>query len=380
MGPISVIILLGIVQGFFLGSLLILIDSPNRRANRFLGLLFICFSISISHFFLKREDLYPAFPHLVGLPFPVLFLFGPLFYFYVRVLTDRTLKLHPLQLLHALPFVLMVLAALPLYLSSAEEKLAYTRGLDDATGVHMGLILGAVQVVHISVYVMAVRHNLRKYDRRIRDTNSSIEKINLRWLWIGTTNFIVVFGMILAFILIQALGAHVLPIYDVAVPISVSIIIYSMGYIGLRQPAIFSPQEESSTTARKYEKSTLTADKGRELAARLKEYMDRERPYLDSELTLPGLAERLAVPPHHISQVVNESLGLNFFDFVNGYRVEEARRLLQDPAKSAYTVLAVAEEAGFNSKTAFNTAFKKLTGQTPSAFRAAPSSQPPDPK
>lgn len=376
MSPISVIILLGIVQGFFLGSLLILIDSPNRRANRFLGLLFFCFSISISHFLLKRGDLYQTFPHLVGVPFPVLFLFGPLFYFYVRILTDRTLKLQSLQLLHAVPFVLAVVSALPLYVASAEEKLAYTRGMDDATGVHMGLILGAVQVVHISLYVVAVRHDLREYDRRIRNTNSSIEKINLRWLWIGTTNFILVFGMILVFIVIQALGAHVLRIYDVAVPISVSIIIYSMGYIGLRQPAIFSPQEESATTARKYEKSTLTAEKGRELAARLKEYMDRERPYLDSELTLPGLAERLAVPPHHISQVINESLGLNFFDFVNEYRVEEARRLLQDRTKSAYTVLAVAEEAGFNSKTAFNTAFKRLTGQTPSTFRAAASTPP----
>ena len=97
--------------------------------------------------------------------------------------------------------------------------------------------------------------------------------------------------------------------------------------------------------------------------------MQKERPYLESELTLPKLADLLQVPPHHLSQVINESLGQNFFDFVNAHRVEEAQRLLRDPERSAYTVLAIAEEAGFNSKTAFNTAFKKVTGKTPTEFR-----------
>ena len=98
--------------------------------------------------------------------------------------------------------------------------------------------------------------------------------------------------------------------------------------------------------------------------------MESEKPHLDSDLTLPKLADHLQIPPHHLSQIINESLKQNFFDFVNGYRVEEAKQLLLDPEKSSFTVLAIAEEAGFNSKTVFNTAFKKGTGKTPSAFRA----------
>jgi len=367
---IAIIVLLGIVQGLFLGSLLILIKSQNQRANRIFGVLYICFSISISHFFLDRTGLYYEFPHLFRVSFPVLFLFGPLFLFYVRVLTDRTLPLKAIDLLHGLPFALSVLAFLPFFFLPAEEKLAQMRVYQDTTGVHMGLILGLIQVLHVFAYILAVRHELRKYDRRIKDTKSSLEHINLRWLWIGTINFIIVFAMILVMIVLQAAGLDLLPIYNVAIPISVSIIIYYMGYLGLRQPTIFSPAEELGTSARKYEKSALTPEKGRELATRLKGFMEQERPFLDSELTLPKLAELLQVPPHHLSQIINESLGQNFFDFVNAYRVEEARRLFQDPEKSAYTVLAVAEEAGFNSKTAFNSAFKKVTGQTPSEYRS----------
>ena len=171
-------------------------------------------------------------------------------------------------------------------------------------------------------------------------------------------------------IVLQASGLDVLPVYNVTVPILVAIVIYYMGYLGLRQPTIFSPSEELGAISKKYEKSALTPDKGRELTQRLKECMERDRPFLDSELTLTKLAEMLEVPPHHLSQIINETLGQNFFDFINSYRVEEARRLLLNPDKLAYTVLAVAGEAGFNSKTAFNTAFKKSTGQTPSEYRS----------
>ena len=166
---IAVVILLGIVQGFFLGSVLILIKSPNQRANRFFGLLYICFSISISHFFLERADLYQDFPHLIRVGFPVLFLFGPLFLFYVRILTNRTLALKPIQLLHGVPFLLAILLSLPFYLSTAEVKLAQWDEYQAAIGVHMGLILGLLQVVHISAYMLAVRHELHRYDERIKE-------------------------------------------------------------------------------------------------------------------------------------------------------------------------------------------------------------------
>jgi len=121
--------------------------------------------------------------------------------------------------------------------------------------------------------------------------------------------------------------------------------------------------------AKKYEKSTLTNERSDAYLKKLLMVMETEKPYTDGDLALPKLASRLNMSAHHLSQIINERLQQNFFDFVNTYRVEEAKRKLVDPAKKHYSLLAIAEEVGFNSKSAFNTAFKKQTQMTPSEFR-----------
>jgi AraC-like DNA-binding protein len=105
------------------------------------------------------------------------------------------------------------------------------------------------------------------------------------------------------------------------------------------------------------------------LEAALVALMEAERPYRRGDLTLPELAEALGVTPHNLTEVVNTRLGQSFYDFVNGYRVREAQARLADPAYAGWTVLAVGLEAGFNSKSSFNAAFKRYAGTTPSAYR-----------
>ncbi|HLP15920.1 MAG TPA: helix-turn-helix domain-containing protein [Bacteroidota bacterium] len=372
MDLISLLILFGIVQGFFLGIILILMRSANRRANRVLGYLFVCFSCSICHFFLLRTGLYDRFPFLLRASFPFLFLFGPLYYYYVRILTDRTVVLGKEKWLHGIPFVLSWAYNIPYLMLSHEEKLAYIHTQFNPIWMHMGMILGMVQVIHVFIYIYFILKILRSYDARIRDTASSIEKINLRWLSTGTIVFIAVFALIFVMVILQAIGIPTLAFYTVSIPVIVSIIIYALGYLGLRQPEIFSPAEIQAPVdaiEKKYERSSLTPERTAEYAGRITSYMEQHRPYLDAELTLPALAELLSIPPHHLSQTINSRFNSNFFDFVNMYRVEEAKRLLTDTSKSAYTILALAQDAGFNSKTAFNAAFKRLTGKTPSMYR-----------
>jgi len=383
MDLISLIILFGIVQGFFLGFLLILMRSPNRRANRVLGYLFFCFSLSISHFFLLRTGLYETMPFLVRSSFPFLFLFGPLYYYYVRILTDRTVVLGRTKWLHGIPFALSWGYNIPFLLLGRDEQLRFIHSLYDPIWIHMGLVMGAVQVVHVFIYIAIILKLLSRYDEQIKRTKSSIEKINLQWLRTGTIGFIGVFGLIFLLVLLQASGIPTLSFYSVAVPIIVSIVIYALGVLGLRQPEIFSPAEilpaemlaSEAKQEKKYERSSLTDEQARELAGRIQTFMMDRRPHLDAELTLPSLAEQLSMPAHHLSQIINSHFDSNFFDYVNMHRVEEAKRLLHDASKSHYTIFALAQEAGFNSKTAFNAAFKRLTGVTPSVFRAAHSTK-----
>ena len=97
--------------------------------------------------------------------------------------------------------------------------------------------------------------------------------------------------------------------------------------------------------------------------------MEQEKPYLDGDLKMADLAGQLSIPSHHLSQIINERLDKNFFEFVNAYRVEQAKRILRDPQKQDYKILRVAFESGFNTKTTFNSAFKSEVGTTPSRYR-----------
>jgi AraC-like DNA-binding protein len=154
----------------------------------------------------------------------------------------------------------------------------------------------------------------------------------------------------------------------VTLPVVITIFIFIFGYLGLRQPEIILPVEEE-TVIKKYEKSTLTDEKGEVHLQLLLEVMDKSKPFLKNDLTLQKLAALLDISTHHLSQIINERLNQNFFDFINSYRIEDAKQKLLSPDFRNYTILAIAEECGFNSKSSFNTAFKKFTDQTPSEFR-----------
>ncbi len=120
---------------------------------------------------------------------------------------------------------------------------------------------------------------------------------------------------------------------------------------------------------KKYEKSGLSQEKAERCLEELPKLMKKERPYRDPELTLSDLATRLDISSRNLSEVINTRLNQNFFDFINQYRVEDVKKDLLDPKKSHLKILSLAFDAGFNSKTGFNTIFKKHNGMTPSEFR-----------
>ena len=125
----------------------------------------------------------------------------------------------------------------------------------------------------------------------------------------------------------------------------------------------------SEVQKQKYEHSNLRTTQKEKYLSKLKAFMMTEKPYQLSELTLAQLAEKVKIPSYHLSQVINEKLNCNFLDFINSYRVEEAKERLMDAKFSHYTIMAVAYEAGFNAKSTFYSVFKKQTGMTPSQFK-----------
>lgn len=365
----AIIILLGMAQAFFLGlGLLVLRKNRIAIANTFLGLLFLSISFSLIYAFLVRTNLYRSFPHFLNLSTPTLFLFGPLFFLYVTALTSTTFKLTRHHANHFIPFFVTIVYFVPFYLLTGDEKIAKVDLMIQGDVPLEAMMFGSAQIIHFTTYLIAVYLLLQKHTKNVQANFSTLEKINLRWLRFVVYGFAVIYAMMFAAFLLMLIGIKVYSIMQYGVAMVASIAVYTMGYMGLRQPLIFHG-ENIVEAPKKYEQSTMTEELAAKYLEQLLRTMNEKKSYTDPELTIQRLSEITSIPAYHLSQLLNEQLSKNFYDYINGLRIEEAKTNFKDPKKSHYSIFAIAEESGFHSKSVFNTAFKKYTGITPSEFR-----------
>jgi AraC-like DNA-binding protein len=367
MNIISIIIIIGIVNGILEGiALLVFMHRGNRRANRILGFLVIILSFCVSGMLIMSLRSYIEYPHLLLITQPFLFLIGPLFWLYVQLVTHRIDTFQPRLLYHAVPFILCLLYRAPFYIMSAADKAAIFEQWSSQS-IRSDLLVTGIQLTHIVIYLIFVLRQVRIHQSAIRKEYSSIEKINLTWVRIFVISICIVAVVMALFLLLDLFGfqsfVHTTSgLLGILLPLG-------LGYYGLRQPEIFLGLIEPVEIQKKYERSALTPEKADHYMKQLIAIMDNERPYHNSSLTIHDLADKLSIPVHYLSQVINDRLQQNFYDFVNRYRVDEVKRQLADPSSQKYTLMAVALNAGFNSKSVFNTAFRKYTGVTPSEYR-----------
>ena len=360
--------LFGVAQALLLTAVLLTVNRGNRMANRFLAGFVAVLAIGVGGSMMASEPLIFLFPHLLKIQDSMQFLAAPLLFLYIRTL----LKGSPpdkKDLLHFIPFVLALMFLVPFYFQSGETKFVSISSYSDFWR-RWTYIRSTTLLIQVITYLSLIAVMLAAYSRRLKRQPSAADK---------SVRFQVRF-MLAALSAIWILGALkyaitiALPVYDtqtadLLVPASLSLFVYAMAYIGLRRPEALTGAEDPPPPSRRYEKSTLTVERSETYLQKLLDLMANDKPYLNGELTLQKLAKTLAISPHHLSQMINEQLSQNFFDFINHYRIDEAKRMLADPARKHYSILAVSEEVGFNSKSAFNTAFKKHANMTPSEFR-----------
>lgn len=381
----SSILLLGAAHGGFLAIALLSVRSGNRVALKLLGLLTILFATDLAINYLNVSGLIVAFPKLAFVESVAVFLYGPLLYFYVCALTSKEpWTFSRDSWLHLVPFAAAVGILVP-FLQLSDETvvdLIYERSAMDRNAGYWAFgkwLLDASPRVLIALYLFLGFQRLAAHGRNIRESFSFIEHISLNWL----RNLLIAWAVLWAIYFVALAFGGKGPVEN-ALNVAMVFVVYALGYMGLRQPAIFTRSERSLSASRpaetaadaaetrektKYRRSSLDEGSAKVLLEELESVMKLEKPYLDAKLTLSELADRLSISSNYLSQVINQQTGSNFFDFVNGYRVEAAQELLADPAKGRLNVLTVAMDSGFNSKSAFYTAFKHHTNQTPTQFR-----------
>lgn len=380
----SLIIGAGLFQGVFLAVLLFGVKKGNAGANRILALLLLAFSINIAHSVLFADIFKDTFSNILKINEPFQLVLGPLMYLYIRQLIHPQSQFKPKGLLHFLPFVIycaiiMPLDSIPRFGPVTKTLMLYSNALTT--------IIWSITLIQITVYVAISHRMIKQHQRRIRECFSEIDRINLSWIKYFISILLciyITYYFLLAAMLHVSDVDTILPHFQKIISIMLSLAIYGLGYRGLSQPKIFdyevskkmeSIESEpsqylgSKADTAKYEHSSLSPMASFEISNKLISFMEEERPYLNPELTLPELANMLGIARNKLSQVLNEELKVTFYDFVNGYRIKQVKAFMADSKYEHMKILALAFDAGFNSKATFNNIFKKIVGITPSEYR-----------
>jgi AraC-like DNA-binding protein/effector-binding domain-containing protein len=315
-----------------------------------------------------RYFLYDSFPHIFEIGSSFVFLTAPLLFLYTQSQVYVDFSLKKIYLLHCIPFILDLLhKSYRFHFLSASLKRNLFISRSIYTDFENILRSAALDLQNI-IYLSAALFLLYKYRRQIKMLYSAVEKINLSWLQTVLYGYLLIYliGMIkhkifiLSGIYVDILGLMLI----FGFLIFAAVIIFK----GLQQPEIFSGIEQNNHK-RKYERSKLADEDKERYLNKLLTYMETQKPYLNSMISLKDLADQVAISPYYLSQIINECLNQNFFDFINGYRIKECKKLFMDADQNDKSILEIIYSAGFNSKSVFNPAFRKFTGMTPSQFR-----------
>lgn len=392
----DILMLFAVLQGILFIIAIPGIQDYNRKANRWLLILmgFVSIMILIRIMWTHRE-IAQTYPKMQLLPDFILLIYAPLFYFYLQKLLFQSEKLVVRRAFHFIPAVLQFLVYLPYFLM--DTKIFRLKMVNQ--DVDLQIIFGGVGALSLvvnayywwmcykAINVYKTQYQTRySYEQSLHYLNTVlfIQAICLvLWLFTG---FLFLFGGYVFSANGDIMGKSVDVIWLVF-----STITYFLGYYAIHQPEVFKvPQPESTFAVESNSvievisekirtKPTPSVSEQKDNSAREKildeqilqqktkidEYLQKSRAYSNPNLSLNELAAKLKIPPHVLSKVINDGFGVNFFDFINGYRIEEFKKLVRDPRYKNQTFLAIAFEVGFNSKTAFNRSFKKMTNQTP---------------
>jgi len=358
-------IIMSITSGaaFLLGFLLLAhLRKVNVVANSYLGLFIITLGfamIEIPLFYKKFHLEHPNLFEMIGLS---RFLTAPLLYISILYFTSIDKKIEKKILCHFLPFLIFLAFRLPFFITGKNIEFSY------GTGQVVFFVLRIALPLQAILYWILSFVKLQKHLTDLRQISSSTENNDLIWLkyFLLILMLIILIWFNLIFFNVEGLVQFTPLIYLLSV--------FFLAYYSLQQREIFDfskneLNELSSIQIYKKESPKRVSGKRlKELDEKLRIFTESEKVYLENDLSLPKLAKKLEASYNETSFVINELYQDNFYNFINKYRIEEAKRLLLSDKYNQLNVLGIAFESGFNSKTTFNTTFKKYTGMSPTEF------------
>ncbi|WP_039916973.1 helix-turn-helix domain-containing protein [Cellvibrio mixtus] len=307
---------------------------------------------------------------------------GPLLLWYTRSLIYKDYRLKFTDVIYLLPFILYVGYQLIFYYSlDVSDKKTIQEQYDLALAPQvMNYVTLFREIFRVALGIICLVE-IKRYTQHIRTNFSDIDKIDLTWLKILVIGFLVIrfWAVLVAAMIILAIGFGISTDFETMGLLgnyTTFLLVSVLIFFGLGHSSVFEGLEQKNNNEPEPIKDEQEPESQKdkikpELIEQISRYMDAEKPYLTPALTLEKLAGQLKIQPRLLSNIINRHFDCNFFEFINSYRVEEAKRMLADNRYSDKTMLDIMLDVGFNSKATFNTLFKKKAGMTPSEYRRA---------
>ncbi len=392
---LEIIFLIGAGYGFLLIAT-ILLKKNSLPANKYLAILTTLFSLNFIQIYLEDSGFYRSFPHILYADASVALLYGPLIFFFVSSLAGRMEKFKIIHLAHFIPFVIHFLLILPFYIKTGEAKIiAFERytgtGLTHGYNALLTYFLKLIQYFSYIAVSSFIVKNFVKTEK------------GARYKWVYPMLLLNGFFVLILIILVTG---HIFYVFTLTIAYTrisyfwAALWIYAVTYMAMKHGDDFirkkenavSPQEihdlsedaseekqdeigndenqndEDETGQEKYGKSKIPDDMLFVYKRQIETYINNKKPYHNSDLSIGLLADELGIPQNTLSQIINSCWGTNFQNFINTFRIEEAKAILKDTTKDL-NIIEAAFQAGFKSKSTFNTIFKKATGMTPTEYR-----------
>jgi len=354
----------GLFQGLFLLTILIFGNQYRKRINGFLVFLIVVIVIGLLGRALLLLEIFGYEPRLITISEFSMLLFGPAFALFVRS-SLKHLPFKKKDLLHFIPAFLHIIYLIKYFILASDETINSRYASGEL--IKIVLILGTIGlIINIGYWIWSWTMLISFKAKIVNELSYSIKS---RFL----NTFLIAIGICLAFwltiILITYFEYELMArvVYSF-VWISLTIIIILVGFHSFTQPELFNIEFRSAKT--KYAQSKLKQEDIQYLKEELENLMQTKKPYLNKKLLKTELSELLGVNNPEMARLLNEGVGMNFFEFVNYYRIKEFIELVESKKFKNFTFIAIASEAGFNSKSTFNKAFKDIMGKTPRQYFA----------
>ncbi len=367
LSSIDIASLLTLIQLLLLAIIVFSYKKGKRLSNLLLGGFLVSNAMIPGNYFLILFHWLPSLmePYIAVVGSSAYALLMPFLYLYILSLCNHTFRLKPGHLLHGLLYVIIVIFSfIVLCLKRFAGQGTILQQADQTLYLFMyGIIHGQV-----ATYLVIIFNVIADYRRKLKDYYSTIEQINLQWFKVLLYGFVIMWLLNFFQWIFWATGIQLGKMDNTITFISV-IINLLFALIVTYNSVVKSDYLSGIAVPRRYPRSRLKLADYNRITERLISYMDHEKPYLNPSLCLKDLSQNIQIPARNISQSIHVCLKSSFYDLINRYRVEEVKRRIREESSQHLSFLGIAYEAGFNSKSVFNEAFKKYAGMTPKQFK-----------